>query len=437
MLSSQDLEAASGRGSEVIGTPAYMSPEQLRGQPRNFGPWTDLYAVGVMAWGLACGENPFTQELPDLFHQHVCDPLPGFHPRQPMPESLPGWIEAMMAIDPRERSQCAADAADALRALPVEPMVAPMAPHPAGSEDGADGRDAETRLDPSAIAGSRGPGSRPPTTPCSPPSIGGRGRSRPYRPGRPPRGLADGPPPPHPPPWRGAGLVQPPNLRGGRSRAGAGRAVVHPRGGHRHRLPSPRPARRRVREREDDAGELAGRPGGGAGPGALVVHRRRCARAGRRRHPRVPGATAPDRWAGPRIRDRVRPRPPGGVGGRGLRGCRRARAAGDVLGAGRHGRRHAGPLRDGAGAVDAPLPSALCDGERTSARGLPRRPPPGSGQPVPRGAPAGGARGRTGPPHRRRRGRGGPTGHPARGAPRSDDRAGGVASSSGPSGRAG
>jgi serine/threonine protein kinase len=41
----------------AIGTPAYMSPEQAMGE--GVGPWTDLYATGVIAYELLCGSVPF------------------------------------------------------------------------------------------------------------------------------------------------------------------------------------------------------------------------------------------------------------------------------------------------------------------------------------------------------------------------------------------
>jgi serine/threonine protein kinase len=48
----------------AAGTPEYMSPEQCHGQWRDFGPWTDLYAVGCVAYTLACGHPPFEEEHP-------------------------------------------------------------------------------------------------------------------------------------------------------------------------------------------------------------------------------------------------------------------------------------------------------------------------------------------------------------------------------------
>ena len=45
-------------GDEAIGTPSYMAPEQVRGDWRDQGPCTDLYAVGAMAWALCTGRTP-------------------------------------------------------------------------------------------------------------------------------------------------------------------------------------------------------------------------------------------------------------------------------------------------------------------------------------------------------------------------------------------
>ena len=58
----------------TIGTPTYMAPEQAMGQ--GIGPWTDLYAVGVIAFELLAGRPPFeTSGTPmAILLRHVNDP---------------------------------------------------------------------------------------------------------------------------------------------------------------------------------------------------------------------------------------------------------------------------------------------------------------------------------------------------------------------------
>ena len=44
----------------ILGTPAYMSPEQVRGEIDQVGPATDIYALGVILYQLLTGELPFS-----------------------------------------------------------------------------------------------------------------------------------------------------------------------------------------------------------------------------------------------------------------------------------------------------------------------------------------------------------------------------------------
>lgn len=59
----------------MAGTPLYMSPEQTRGQAT--GPFTDLYAVGCIAFELLVGRPPFgSTNLVELLHHHQSSPPP-------------------------------------------------------------------------------------------------------------------------------------------------------------------------------------------------------------------------------------------------------------------------------------------------------------------------------------------------------------------------
>lgn len=97
--------------STFEGTPAYMAPEQVTMRPRDVGPWTDLYSVGVMAWALATGDRPYRGTIPELIRQHVTQALPPFEPAPSLSPDLEAWIRRMMAVRPVDRPRSAAQAA--------------------------------------------------------------------------------------------------------------------------------------------------------------------------------------------------------------------------------------------------------------------------------------------------------------------------------------
>lgn len=103
-----------GVTEKACGTPRFMAPEQLRGRWRDYGPWTDIYALGWLAWELAQRGSPVAGlKLDDLYKVHV-GYRPAFAPVVDVPEALEDWINVAIAVHPEDRFQSAAEAARAL-----------------------------------------------------------------------------------------------------------------------------------------------------------------------------------------------------------------------------------------------------------------------------------------------------------------------------------
>jgi hypothetical protein len=101
-----DLGADEGR---PIGTPIYMSPEQMRG--REIDQRTDIYALGVMAFGLLTGMSPFREEdLDALIAEKETAPLPPLGDWRPeVSAAMATFIERACAAHPDDRfPDCAA-----------------------------------------------------------------------------------------------------------------------------------------------------------------------------------------------------------------------------------------------------------------------------------------------------------------------------------------
>lgn len=103
----------------VIGTPAYMSPEQVQGL--EVDARTDLYLFGCVVYELLTGDPPFTAESPvELCEQQVCDSPPVLADRIPdveLPEGFAAWLSPLLAKSPENRPASARVVRDGLRTL--------------------------------------------------------------------------------------------------------------------------------------------------------------------------------------------------------------------------------------------------------------------------------------------------------------------------------
>lgn len=103
--------------SSVRGTPKYMAPEQIRGEPGTQGPWTDLYAFGCLVWRLVCGKAPFQGGTRAILRSHLHSVPFDLTPLIRVPDGFKDWLEQLLKKQPSERPQRAADVAWQLEQL--------------------------------------------------------------------------------------------------------------------------------------------------------------------------------------------------------------------------------------------------------------------------------------------------------------------------------
>ncbi|MCP4415746.1 MAG: protein kinase, partial [Chloroflexi bacterium] len=123
-------------GSAIIGTPAYMSPEQVRGQ--KVDGRSDIYTLGVILFELLTGQQPFESDTPmGMAFKHVHEPTPHLtDTKEDLPPELDMTINQAMSKEADKRFSTAGDLAKSVRVnvqqtphvVPDESVTKPSVP---------------------------------------------------------------------------------------------------------------------------------------------------------------------------------------------------------------------------------------------------------------------------------------------------------------------
>ena len=85
---------------ELVGTPAYIAPERIMGEPPH--PGCDLWGLGILLYRMLAGRVPFAvRDLIGLFHSIQNAPPPALPPH--VPEGVAELVRALLAKDPESR----------------------------------------------------------------------------------------------------------------------------------------------------------------------------------------------------------------------------------------------------------------------------------------------------------------------------------------------
>ncbi|MCC6997872.1 MAG: serine/threonine protein kinase [Deltaproteobacteria bacterium] len=116
----------------MLGTPVYMSPEQITA-PDTVAPPADVYALGVLLYELIKGKPPFMGDMRSVLHLHVHQPAPAL-PATLAPAALAELVARCLAKQPAARPTAQevaaqlAELADGAGVPPVEALARPRRP---------------------------------------------------------------------------------------------------------------------------------------------------------------------------------------------------------------------------------------------------------------------------------------------------------------------
>ena len=123
----QQQESATLTGSAIVGTPAFMSPEQVQGEKTIDGR-SDIYALGVLVFQMLSGQAPYQADTPaKVMLMHLLEPVPHIlSAKADLPPGCDTVIQKAMAKNPDDRYPTAGEMASALEsATHMQPGATP------------------------------------------------------------------------------------------------------------------------------------------------------------------------------------------------------------------------------------------------------------------------------------------------------------------------
>lgn len=108
-----------GCSDDLPGTPHYMAPEQIEGEPVD--PRTDIYSLGITAYEMATGVRPYPDDICQTLEYHMTKNTPDPRKINPdLPERFVNFVKRSTRKEPAERFQSVAEAINELELIEQE-----------------------------------------------------------------------------------------------------------------------------------------------------------------------------------------------------------------------------------------------------------------------------------------------------------------------------